>query len=355
MFPRQVGPDNAGTCSVTNVAPGVLPEGALSGPATTAPRRSHVCPAEWRSATCLSSTRAIALPAHLAYALRLFRLGPRRAFLRAGHPEDALHLFVEMLHADDVSSYQHTVACILKSCSRMCSLVVGRGAQVCAINRASCGDVVAAQVLFDALEEKGVVTWNAMVAGYLKNGDRRKVVEMFKGMFEVGAPFDEVTLVSVATACGRMGDAKLGEWIGEYVEKNGMTGNQNLATALVDMHGQCFEAFKPMPVRNSRTWTALVKGKRQRSTGALLSHVDHPQLKEIYEKVEEMIESIKMAGYVPNTDDAKLDVDENEKEVSVSHHSEKLAIVFGLMKLRPGATIRLSKNLRVRMDCLPQS
>jgi len=28
---------------------------------------------------------------------------------------------------------------------------------------------------------------------------------------------------------------------------------------------------------------------------------DHPQLREIYQKVEEMIDRIKMAGYIPNT------------------------------------------------------
>ena len=78
---------------------------------------------------------------------------------------------------------------------------------------------------------------------------------------------------------------------------------------------------------------------------------DHPQLREIYQKVEEMIDRIKMAGYIPNTADVRLEVDEYEKEVSVSHHSEKLAIAFGLMKLDPGATIRLSKNLRVCTDC----
>lgn len=189
-------------------------------------------------------------PAHLSYAIRLFRLGPQPplsarsynilicAFFRAGHPEDALHLFVEMLDAANVCPDQHTIASTVKSCTRMGDPGVGLGVQAYAVKLgfivdqfvlnslihmyASCGDVVAAQVLFGTVEEKGVVTWNAMIAGYFKNGDWKEVVEMFMGMLEVRAPFDEVTLVSVATACGKIGDSKLGERIGVYAEEKGM-------------------------------------------------------------------------------------------------------------------------------------
>ncbi|CAM0876980.1 unnamed protein product [Alopecurus aequalis] len=620
-----------------------------SGELTTSPESFR----SFLEATALPSPATS--PAHLSYAVRLFRLGPHpplsaplyniliRAFFRAGHPEDALHLFVEMLGAADVCPDQHTIANTVKSCARMYALATGCGIQAYAVKRgfmvdrfvlnslihmyASCGDTVAAQVLFNTVEEKGVVTWNAMIAGYFKNGDWKEVAEMFKGMLDVQAPFDEVTLVSVATACGRIGDAKLGGWIGVYAEEKGMVRNRNLATALVDMFAKCGEldkargmfdrmhsrdvvawsamisgytqadrcqealtifsemqatnvnpndvtlvsvlsacavlgaletgkwvhsyirrkglpltvtlgtalvdfyakcgciedaakAFESMPLRNSWTWTALIKGMASNGRGrealevfssmreadieptdvtfigvllacshsclvedgrryfesmtqdygippriehygcmvdllgraglideayqfirnmpiepnavvwrALLSactvhknveigeealkqiipldpchsgnyvllsntyasvgqwkdaamirnemkergvekipgcslieldgtifeffaeDCDHPQSREIYEKVDEVIENIKMAGYIPNTADARLDADEYEKQVSVSHHSEKLAIAFGLIKSRPGATIRLSKNLRVCVDC----
>lgn len=47
----------------------------------------------------------------------------------------------------------------------------------------------------------------------------------------------------------------------------------------------------------------------------------------------------------------RCNFDQNEKEASVTHHSKKLAIAFSLIKLRLGATIQLSKNLRVCLDC----
>ena len=66
---------------------------------------------------------------------------------------------------------------------------------------------------------------------------------MFKGMLAVGVAFDEVTLVSVATACGRIGDAKLGKWFAGYVDEKGLVRNRNLMTALVDMYAKVWRAW----------------------------------------------------------------------------------------------------------------
>jgi len=77
----------------------------------------------------------------------------------------------------------------------------------------------------------------------------------------------------------------------------------------------------------------------------------HPDSVEVYNATENMMKKIKLAGYVPNTTGARLDAEEDDKESSISHHSEKLAIAFGLIRTSPGTTIRITKNLRVCMDC----
>lgn len=77
----------------------------------------------------------------------------------------------------------------------------------------------------------------------------------------------------------------------------------------------------------------------------------HPQTKEIYAKVDEMLKCIRSAGYVPDTEGVLHDLDEEEKENPLYYHSEKLAIAFGLLKTKPGETLRISKNLRVCKDC----
>lgn len=53
---------------------------------------------------------------------------------------------------------------------------------------------------------------------------------------------------------------------------------------------------------------------------------------------------IKLLGYVPNAEDARLEAEEDSKETSVLHHSEKLAIAYGLLQTSPRTTIRISKK-----------
>lgn len=77
----------------------------------------------------------------------------------------------------------------------------------------------------------------------------------------------------------------------------------------------------------------------------------HPQAKEIYAKVNEILDCIKSAGYVPDSDGLQQDIDEEERENPLYYHSEKLAIAFGLLKTKPGAVLRITKNLRVCKDC----
>lgn len=72
---------------------------------------------------------------------------------------------------------------------------------------------------------------------------------------------------------------------------------------------------------------------------------------EIYRAAEKMKDRIKSAGYVPNTAESRFDAEENDKEMALSHHSEKLAIAFALIRTPPGTTIRITKNLRVCSDC----
>ena len=77
----------------------------------------------------------------------------------------------------------------------------------------------------------------------------------------------------------------------------------------------------------------------------------HPQSEEIYSKLDEMIEDLKISRYLPNNLEVSLNIGEEEKENVLNRHSEKLAIAFGLISSEPGVTIRIVKNLRMCVDC----
>lgn len=77
----------------------------------------------------------------------------------------------------------------------------------------------------------------------------------------------------------------------------------------------------------------------------------HPEMKSVYIMLKSMMERLEMEGYMPNTSQVLFDIEEEEKETALRHHSEKLAIAFGLINTNPGSTIRIVKNLRMCEDC----
>ncbi|XP_022997582.1 pentatricopeptide repeat-containing protein At1g25360-like isoform X1 [Cucurbita maxima] len=77
----------------------------------------------------------------------------------------------------------------------------------------------------------------------------------------------------------------------------------------------------------------------------------HPEVVSVYRYLEELGLEMKKLGYVPDTKYVLHDMECEQKEHALSTHSEKVAVAFGLMKLPPGATVRVFKNLRICGDC----
>ncbi|CAN8295040.1 unnamed protein product [Cochlearia groenlandica] len=77
----------------------------------------------------------------------------------------------------------------------------------------------------------------------------------------------------------------------------------------------------------------------------------HPQNREIYEMLEDMEALLNEAGFVLDTSEVLQEMEEESKEGALRHHSEKLAIAFGLISTKPGTKLTIVKNLRVCRNC----
>lgn len=77
----------------------------------------------------------------------------------------------------------------------------------------------------------------------------------------------------------------------------------------------------------------------------------HPDYDRIIEALDVISEQMEREGYVPNTNEVLHDVEEEQKKYLLYHHSERLAIAFGIISSPAGATIRVTKNIRVCVDC----
>ncbi|CAL0331608.1 unnamed protein product [Lupinus luteus] len=76
-----------------------------------------------------------------------------------------------------------------------------------------------------------------------------------------------------------------------------------------------------------------------------------PESNNIYDMIHQMEWQLKFEGYVADTSEVLLDVDEEEKRQRLKYHSQKLAIAFALIHTSEGSAIRISRNLRMSNDC----
>ncbi|KAF5193716.1 Pentatricopeptide repeat-containing protein [Thalictrum thalictroides] len=113
--------------------------------------------------------------------------------------------------------------------------------------------------------------------------------------------------------------------------------------------GRVRKAMKKYDVRKVPGFSFTeVKGVVHKFVNGDQSHQDW---QEIYKKLDEIGFKIKEYGYVPETNYVLHDIGEEDKENALCHHSEKLAVAFGLISTNGGTPIQVNKNLRICGDC----
>ncbi|KAK3212573.1 hypothetical protein Dsin_017279 [Dipteronia sinensis] len=129
------------------------------------------------------------------------------------------------------------------------------------------GEMEKARELFNEVPKRDVVTWNAMIAGYVRCGLNESALEMFEEMRSVGERPDEVTMLSLLSACTDLRDLEVGEKVHSailemsYGEMNVLLGN-----ALIDMYAKCgsietaMEVFRGMREKDVSTWNSVIGG-----------------------------------------------------------------------------------------------
>ncbi|KAM6557224.1 hypothetical protein CsatB_004243 [Cannabis sativa] len=132
---------------------------------------------------------------------------------------------------------------------------------------AKVGDLKEARRLFEEMPERNVVSWNAMIAGYAQNEKYSDAVELFRRMQQVkGLAPNDVTLVSVLSACAHLGALDLGKWIDRFIRRRGIELGLFLGNALADMYAKCGcieEAkgvFDKMHERDVISWSIIITG-----------------------------------------------------------------------------------------------
>lgn len=66
---------------------------------------------------------------------------------------------------------------------------------------AKCGDLVSGLQLFDEMPERNVVSWTAVIVGFVQHGSPLEALSLFSRMHKSGTKPEEFTFASVLHAC----------------------------------------------------------------------------------------------------------------------------------------------------------
>ncbi|KAK2967511.1 hypothetical protein RJ640_010152 [Escallonia rubra] len=131
---------------------------------------------------------------------------------------------------------------------------------------AKAGDLETAHVLFEKLLTKSLVSWNAMLAGYVQKGLEDVGLSLYYRMKRCGIIPDQYTFASVFRACATLAILEQGKQAHGILIKSQMCGNVVVNSSLVDMYFKCscpgdgHLVFVKALDRNVITWTALISG-----------------------------------------------------------------------------------------------
>jgi pentatricopeptide repeat protein len=93
-----------------------------------------------------------------------------------------------------------------------------------------------------------------------------EALDLSREMQAAGVNPDEVTMVSVISACAKAGALDLVRWVHAFIDRRGIKVDLELSTALIDMYAKCglIErarwVFDAMVERDTKAWSAMIVG-----------------------------------------------------------------------------------------------
>ncbi|XXG57192.1 hypothetical protein AAC387_Pa03g4412 [Persea americana] len=129
---------------------------------------------------------------------------------------------------------------------------------------AKCGEMELAERVFRYMPERNVVSWNALLNGYVRIGDEEEVIELFNRMVDPGMRLNKFTLSSVVNSCASLGNVRQGQAVHSLLIKVGSELDEFLRSSLVDMYSKCglaedaYKVFARIEDPDVVSWSAMI-------------------------------------------------------------------------------------------------
>ncbi|KAL6073169.1 Chlororespiratory reduction 2 [Balamuthia mandrillaris] len=212
---------------------------------------------------------------------------------------------------------------------------------------------------FAAMKEKHGIQptvdhYNCVVDMLGRAGRLDEAEALIDTMVEV--PPDAVTWMALLGACGRLKDVERAQRAAERAVELGAQ-DASPFVILSNIYAAAGREEDAKRVQNKMAECG-VKSEAGRSwitvNGQMHSFLardrSHPRSKEIYKELARLNQRIKAAGYKPDTDWTLPAASKEPKEMGLAHHSDNLAVAFGLLATPPGEPLRIITTLWLSGD-----
>ncbi|KAL6206094.1 hypothetical protein ACLB2K_023343 [Fragaria x ananassa] len=202
-------------------------------------------------------------------------------YAQSGNYEKALGVFLEMRRAG-VRANQFGYGSALKACTGLRALGVGVQIQGCVLKgrfgenlfvrsalvdfHAKCGKMEDACCVFEAMSERDLVSWNAIIGGYAVQGFGEDSLRMFQKMMREGMVPDCFTFGSVLRGlAGDSGLVRISQMHGLMMQL-GFGSHRSLSGSLINAYAKCGKVesahriYRSMIKKDIMCSTALING-----------------------------------------------------------------------------------------------
>jgi pentatricopeptide repeat protein len=139
---------------------------------------------------------------------------------------------------------------------------------------AKCGSLPEAQEVFEHLTCRNVVTWTALIAGFVLHGQGKEALRVYHEMQSDGVTPNVVTYICALKACSSIRAIEKGQEIHAHIERHGLLETDlAVGNTLIDMYAKfgllpkARKVFDELPSRNIVSWTALIAGYTEHGYG----------------------------------------------------------------------------------------
>ncbi|GMJ12858.1 hypothetical protein like AT3G20730 [Hibiscus trionum] len=189
---------------------------------------------------------------------------------------DALDLFKE-INSMQVAMDDMILCSVLNVCANIAELSLGRQLHACSLKchpandvamgnalidmYAKCGEIKDANRVFNEMEERNVISWTSLIAGYGKHGYGHEAISLYEKMEHEGMKPNDVTFLTLLFACSHTGLIKKGsELFNSMVSKYAILPRAEHLCCMVDLYargGQLDAAYNLIHEMNIKPTTAL--------------------------------------------------------------------------------------------------